>query len=137
MNTTSLTTTTTTAPRFSLSEPTKQLLRLAASVPVLSKKMRVEVSDDDKSLRYFGQPPWLQPHPLRQEEWSFDSAKFAYEITGWSDGEQHAALWLLNVWNPGWAKSEGHRFDLFAAVGTLDSSNLNAIAEWMVNPVWP
>ena len=137
MNTTSLTTTTTTAPRFSLSEPTKQLLRLAAAVPVLSHKMRVEVSDDGKSLRYFGKPPWLQAHPLRQEELTFDAPKFACEIDSWSAGEQHAALWLLNVWNPGWAKTEGHRFDLFAAVGTLDSSNLNAIAGWMVNPVWP
>ena len=136
MNTTSLTTTTT-APRFSLSEPTKQLLRLAAAVPVLSRKMRVEVSDDGKSLSGFGKPPWLQPHPLRQEELTFDAPKFTYEIGVWSDGEHHAAIWLLNVWNPGWAKTEGHRFDLFAAVGTLDSHNLNAIAEWMVNPVWP
>ena len=137
MNTTSLTTTTTTAPRFALSDPTKQLLRLAASVPVLAQKMRVEISEDGQSLRFFGQPPWLQPHPLRQEELSFDPPKFAYEIGAWSDGEQHAAIWLLNVWNPRWAKAEGYRFDLFAAVGTLDSFNLNAIAEWMVNPVWP
>jgi hypothetical protein len=136
MSTTSLTTITP-APKFRLSEPTKQLLRLAASVPVLSRKMRVEVSEDGKSLRFFGKPSWLQPHPLRQEELTFDAPKFAFDMGVWSDGEQHAALWLLNVWNPGWAKAEGHRFDLFAAVGTLDSFNLNAIAEWMVNPVWP
>jgi len=47
------------------------------------------------------------------------------------------AVWLLNVWNPSYAKSKKWNFDLFAALANLDSGNRQAICDWLKNPIWP
>jgi hypothetical protein len=67
----------------------------------------------------------------------FDPDRFFDHMGVWSSGERLVGMFLLNVWNPGYAKSKGWTFNLFDAVGTLDRPHLAPIIEWMLNPVWP
>jgi hypothetical protein len=67
----------------------------------------------------------------------FDQDHFHESMGGWSTGEQLAGLFLLNVWNHGYAKRKGWHFNLFDAVGTLSNDNLLPMAEWMLAPQWP
>jgi hypothetical protein len=46
-------------------------------------------------------------------------------------------LFVLCVWNPGYAEDQGWKFDLFDFVGAADSSNKAALQAWMDNPIWP
>lgn len=55
----------------------------------------------------------------------------------WSTGEKLCALFVANVWNPGYADSKEWRFDLFDFIGTADSGNRAAFQAWCVAPVWP
>ncbi len=55
----------------------------------------------------------------------------------WSHGEKLCAAFVANVWNPGFADSQGWRFDIFEAVGTWDPGNRAAALAWIASPVWP
>lgn len=90
------------------------LCTLAQSIPVLAHKLG---------------PDWMDK--------DFDPDRFYRGMDCWSTGERLAGLFLINVWNSGYAKSKGYTFNLFDAVGTLDTANLRPIAEWMLAPVWP
>ena len=90
------------------------IVQLIHTIPVLSRKMGPDWSTKD-----------------------FDAFQFHAALEGWSAGERLAGLFVLNVWNPGLAKSEGWHFNVFDAVGTLGSENILPIALWMANPQWP
>jgi len=76
----------------------------------------------------FGGRPW------RHE---FDPDKL-YEAAGlWSHGEWMCVLFVLNVWNPGYAKQKGWTFDLFEFLGVADQGNRAALLKWANKPVWP
>jgi hypothetical protein len=126
-----------------LTEETKLLLNIASGVPVLCRLMGLIKSAGSQPGRVrvglVGmQRSWLGEHPIRgAAEKTFDPDKFAKRLDVVSTGERHAMLWLLNVWNPTYAKSKGWTFDLFAALSSLDSENSFGIAEWVANPRWP
>lgn len=67
----------------------------------------------------------------------FDPDKFYAFTRGWSHGEKLCALFVLNVWNPGYAKQKKWKFDLFDFIGTVDAGNVAPVLEWMQNPYWP
>ncbi len=81
--------------------------------------------------------PWLKAHILRPNDLSFDPDAFFKLTRSCSEGERHMVLWLLNVWNPSYAKNKKWHFDLFDALGGLDSENRSAIVVWLNNPQWP
>lgn len=122
---------------------TQLLMAVASGVPVLCRMMGIVKAAGDapgkvKIGLVAGNRPWLVPHPIRgAAETTFDPDKFAAKLGVLSSGERHAALWLLNVWNPTYAKSKGWNFDLFAAFSSLDGENIVGIADWIINPVWP
>lgn len=90
------------------------ICNLIHTIPVLSRKLG---------------PNWFTK--------DFDSDNFYAMIGVWSSGEKLAAMFILNVWNPGYAKGKGWHFNLFDAVGTLDHSNIKPMIDWMLNPIWP
>ncbi len=55
----------------------------------------------------------------------------------WSHGERQAVLFVLNVWNPGYAKQKGWTFNLFEFLCTADQGNRAALLKWANKPVWP
>jgi hypothetical protein len=67
----------------------------------------------------------------------FDPDKLFSAADYWSSGERLCVLFILNVWNPGDAKSKGWDFNLFDFVGTADGGNKRALLNWVLNPVWP
>jgi hypothetical protein len=67
----------------------------------------------------------------------FDADVFASMMGRWSSVERMAGLFVLCVWNPGYAEDQGWKFDLFDFVGAADSSNKAALQAWMDNPIWP
>lgn len=67
----------------------------------------------------------------------FDGEVFERRSRPWSHGERLAALFVLNVWNPGVARSLKWRFDLFEAVGVLSRENLEPMLAWVRKPRWP
>ena len=67
----------------------------------------------------------------------FDADDFYQLFECASTGETHCALFILNVWNPGYAECKGWRFDLFAFLGCADSGNRKAFLDWIANPYWP
>lgn len=65
-------------------------------------------------------------------------ADVLYKCSGpWSSGEKLCVLFVLNVWNPGYAKSQGWTFNLFDFVGTADIGNRAALQAWIDRPHWP
>lgn len=81
--------------------------------------------------------PWLKAHPNRPNELTFDPDLYAKTLEACSDGQRHMRLFILNVWNPHYARSKGWTFDLFKAVRVLDGNNLEAVADIIRHPVWP
>jgi len=67
----------------------------------------------------------------------FDADAFYRQFAGASTGEIHCALFVLNVWNPGYAELHGWRFDLFGFLGCADDGNRRAFLNWVANPFWP
>lgn len=120
-----------------LSEATSVLLSVAANVPALARSMGLELVNEGRNLRYNRNAAWLEKHPLRPAELTFNADRFAATLAACSSGERLCKLWLLNVWNPGYAHSNDWNFDLFAAVRVLDSGNRQAISEWLAHPIFP
>jgi hypothetical protein len=93
--------------------PTEYIMTLARSFPCLEPKLRC----------------WKPA--------SFDANDFHEIIGGWSTSEYHAALFILTVWNPGYARGKGWTFDVVEAVSSLDYVNRLPILKWMVHPYYP
>lgn len=68
---------------------------------------------------------------------SFDADEWMERSGPWSSGEKRCALFIVNVWNPGYAKSQGWDFNLFDFAGGVDIDNRAALLAWMIDPVWP
>ena len=111
---------------------------IAVQSPALARMMGLELINDGQQMRFVKMPRrWLCPHPVRSDEVTFNPEGFAQSLGVVSSGERHMMLWLLNVWNPTYAKSNGWQFDLFEAMHCLDSSNMSAITQWISSPVFP
>jgi hypothetical protein len=132
-----------------LNRATQMLFIVASGHPLLCREMGIkEVARDtpppssltEVKIELFPQPrPWLLVNGkgTQFEELAFEPDIFAKRLRTASSGERHAILFLLNVWNPGYAKSKRWNFNLFDAMGTLDTANIEPITEWMLRPVWP
>lgn len=125
-----------------LTDETKLLFVIASRVPCLARMMGIVCGAGDAGKTKVGlivmQRSWLTPHPVRgAAELQFQPEIFARVLKVCSDGERHCVLWLLNVWNPSFAKLKGWNFDMFDAMGVLDGENRMGICEWMVNPRYP
>src|SRR4051812_18295052 len=117
-------------PKTTLSEPTKMLFHVAVMIPCLQYFMGIEQTETG-DVRFLSKPrPWLVSHPVHKEELSFDPDIFAQMLGKCSSGERHCMLFILNVWNPGYAKDKGWQFDLFKAFDSLDYENLEGMAEF-------
>lgn len=126
-----------------LTDEAKLLIHVAADVPALARMMGIVKkpgTQPGKEIVGLVTMPrsWIVPHPVRgAAEMSFDPDKFARVLRVCSDGERHCVLWLLNVWNPSYAKGKGWNFDLMAAMNSLDSDSRFGIANWIASPRWP
>lgn len=124
-------------PKKPLSDPTIKLFFVASQIPCLARFMGIEPKEEG-GLHLFTMPrPWLVPHELRSNELTFDPDKFAEKLGKCSSGEHHCILFILNVWNPGYAKHQGWQFDLFKAFDSLDYENLEGMAQFLKRPIWP
>lgn len=94
-------------------DPTQKIMGLIRTIPCLSK-------------RYKGWNP---------EE--FDPEAFYSLTIGMSHGEKLCALFILNVWNPSYARQRGWEFDVVEFAGTADAESRSAFLLWMADPVWP
>ncbi|MGD0814301.1 MAG: hypothetical protein ABSA83_11910 [Verrucomicrobiota bacterium] len=92
---------------------TKLILEVARSFPCL----RIKLAD------------W---HPEK-----FDADHFCAMMGRWSTGETLCGLFVLNVWNPGYAESRGWTFNMLDFAGTADAGNRAALIHWLERPVWP
>lgn len=72
---------------------------------------------------------------LTEEKWDVDA--FMKGTRGWSRAEREAALFVANVWNPGYAAERRWRFDAMEAVAIWDNGNRRAYYNWVANPCWP
>jgi hypothetical protein len=124
-----------------LSEATRILFFIAARSHTLAQIFGVSVNPDDDCKLVFHRigRPWLVPHSVRKTEYTFDPDVFAERWIegGASTGDRHMALWILNVWNSGHARSKGWTFDLFKALDSLDDNNRSAIGWHLAHPIWP
>ena len=127
--------------KASLNKATSILFHVAARSHVLADQFGIElISPDDPleqetALTFHDVPrPWLT---LRGAELAFDADRYAKTLYECSDYTTHMRLWILNVWNSGYAKSKGWHFDLFKALNGLDDNNRRAIAWFLQNPIWP
>jgi hypothetical protein len=81
---------------------------------------------------------WLTQDVAEKDKVSFDADAFAAQwLDNCSDYSRHMVLFILNVWNSGYAKNKGWTFDLFSALNGLDQGNREAIAWWLKHPIWP
>ena len=69
--------------------------------------------------------------------YEFEPDLFYENADCWSGGERLCVLFVLNVWNPGYAKHKGWTFNLFDFIGTADPGNRAALLKWCENPIWP
>ena len=67
----------------------------------------------------------------------FDPDEFYQLFDCASTGEVLCALFILNVWSPGYADLKEWRFDLFRFMSCADGGNREALLNWMENPYWP
>ena len=131
-----------TAIQPTMTDEAKLLFMIASRVPCLARMMGIVCGAGEQGKIKVGllamQRSWLVPHPIRgAAEMTFDPVIFSRVLKVCSDGERHCVLWLLNVWNPSFAKLKGWNYDMFAALPSLDSENRLGIAEWLVNPRFP
>lgn len=122
-----------------LNSPTSLLFKIAARSHVLAEQFGVKlISPDTKEhtpLEFYNvERPWLVDD---HGELTFDADRYAKTIDACSTYTRHMRLFILNVWNPGYAKSKGWTFDLFAALRGLDDNNSRAIAWFCKTSVWP
>lgn len=125
----------------SLTKATAILFHIAARSHVLAEQFGVELISPESEpgtepalMLYTIQRPWLT---RRGGELTFDADKYAETLYQCSDYTTHMRLWILNVWNSGYAKSKGWDFNLFKALNGLDDNNRRAIAWFLRNPIWP
>jgi len=124
--------------KATLSKATSLLFHIAAKSHTLRDMFGIELNPDSEGFRYLSiERPWLEPHPVRKNEYTFSADTFARRLDACSTGEQHMMLFILNVWNPAYAKSKGWQFDLFRALDSLDPGNRDAIAWFLHHPIWP
>lgn len=69
------------------------------------------------------------------EDWDVDNFMKRFGVL--SSGEKHAALFLVNVWNPSAAKAKGWIFDAIDAAVTWDTAHRRAFLQWFANPNLP
>lgn len=128
-------------PKPTLSTAAQHLLFIAARSHSLREQMGIELveRDDTASIKFRpGVPrPWLVGHPTDRLHLTFSPDIYAKTLGRCSDGEHWMRLWILNVWNPSYARTNGWTFDFFKAFRVLDSGNLEAIAWLCQNPVLP
>ena len=72
---------------------------------------------------------------LTESGWDVDG--LMKSTRGWSRAEKEAALFIANVWNPGYAQERRWRFDAMEAVALWDNGNRQAYLEWVTQPRWP
>jgi hypothetical protein len=96
-----------------MKNPTEYIFQLIAEFPCLSKKMGT----------------W---RPVE-----FDADLFYAMLTGASHGEILCGLFVLNVWNPGYAAAKGWVFDITDFAGTATFDNRVVVMKWLADPVWP
>ena len=120
-----------------LSAAASQLLDIAARSHSLCTMLGLYSDDGVTKLVAPTGRSWLVSHPKTHNTATVDPERLAARLSCCSEGEALMLCWLLNVWNPSHARKSGWTFDLFTAVGALDSGNIACIAEWLQNPVWP
>ena len=94
--------------------PDQHIFHLIRSFPCLAKRAR----------------PWLD----RATE--FDPDHFHSQFARASSSEALSALFILNVWNDGYARTKGWSFDLRAFMSNADDGSRAAFLAWMKNPYW-
>jgi hypothetical protein len=67
----------------------------------------------------------------------FDADHFMEAAGPWSSGERRCALFIVNVWDPVYAKEKGWTFDLIDACSVLDDGNRAALIAWITCPRFP
>ena len=128
------------AAKRKLSKATQILFWVAVESHSLAEQFGIEVEETDtgKRMKFLNVPrPWLKPHPANSDELSFDPDEYAKTLYNCSDYTTHMRLWILNVWNSSYARSQGWHFDLFKALNGLDDGNHRAIAKFLQFPTWP
>jgi hypothetical protein len=114
------------------------LLRAEQDCPKCGSKVAVPTGDVRERMKFLPRPrPWLTAHQTHPNELTFDPDLYAETLHQCSDGENYMRLFILNVWNPSYARTKGWTFDLFAATRVLDQNNLEAIGEIIRHPTWP
>jgi hypothetical protein len=124
-------------PKATLSSETRLLFFIAARSHNLAEQFGVELKDGGGLTLHNIPRPWLVPKFDGSREFTFNPDCYAATLDDCSDYTRHMRLWILNVWNPHYAKKRGWTFDLFAALRGLDSGNVDAIAHHMKLRAWP
>ena len=101
-----------------------------------STKYILELIDSFPCLRMIVRPQDCLTK-AHHEKPSFDPDKFLALMDCASSGQRLCAKFVVNVWNPTYAKMQGWDFDLFDFVGTADRENKMPVLDWMQNPRWP
>ena len=74
-------------------------------------------------------------NPVTPGGWDVQSFVEGHEKC--SPGPYMAALFVAQVWNPGWAKDNLPAFDLMLAVSSWDGAHRAAFTTWAASPCWP
>ncbi len=125
----------TTPTSYDITPETRKILLVAVKFPALRRLLHIEHEGD--TVKFLMRPFWLANHPFQRGKVFFDPDKAAELLGKISTGEANCLLFILNVWNPGYAEEKGWRFNFFDAVAGIDRGNRDAIIAWMQNPVWP
>ena len=91
----------------------------------------------EKILRIIGEFPCLRKKVGTWRPVEFDADEFYAMLAGASHGEILCGLFVLNVWNPGYANTKGWVFDITDFAGTATYDNRLVVMKWLANPVWP
>lgn len=67
----------------------------------------------------------------------FDPDEFYGFIGGMSHGEKLCARFILNVWNPSYARQQGWDFDVMEFAVIADEDAKAAFMDWLIQPLWP
>lgn len=68
---------------------------------------------------------------------NFDVNRLVDYSGPWSTYERTCVMFVVNVWNPGYAESQGWKFDLFDTINGWDKKNRTAFLAWCQSPVLP